>query len=242
MNSPLNRIRLTDCPTYTLKGKKMTINTANRIKVKVKTAKYRKKSSTRWLQRQLNDPFVKKAHELGYRSRATFKIIEIDDKFHIFKKGKKVVDIGSAPGGWSDIAVKRVGKGNVVAIDILNMKPIEGVHFKQIDFNEDEAKEFLTTALEGKADVVISDIAPNTTGNANVDHLQIMALVEQAYYFAIEVLRQGGTFVAKVRQGGTEANLLKEMKSKFTTVKHFKPDSSRKESAETYVIAQGFKE
>lgn len=242
MNSPLNRIRLTDCPTYTLKGKKMTINTANRIKVKVKTAKYRKKSSTRWLQRQLNDPFVKKAHELGYRSRATFKIIEIDDKFHIFKKGKKVVDIGSAPGGWSDIAVKRVGKGNVVAIDILNMKPIDGVHFKQIDFNEDEAKEFLTTALEGKADVVISDIAPNTTGNANVDHLQIMALVEQAYYFAIEVLRQGGTFVAKVRQGGTEANLLKEMKSKFTTVKHFKPDSSRKESAETYVIAQGFKE
>lgn len=242
MNSPLNRIRLTDCPTYTLKGKKMTINTTNRIKVKVKTAKYRKKSSTRWLQRQLNDPFVKKAHELGYRSRATFKIIEIDDKFHIFKKGKKVVDIGSAPGGWSDIAVKRVGKGNVVAIDILNMKPIDGVHFKQIDFNEDEAKEFLTTALEGKADVVISDIAPNTTGNANVDHLQIMALVEQAYYFAIEVLRQGGTFVAKVRQGGTEANLLKEMKSKFTTVKHFKPDSSRKESAETYVIAQGFKE
>ena len=242
MNSPLNRIRLTDCPTYTLKGKKMTINTANRIKVKVKTAKYRKKSSTRWLQRQLNDPFVKKAHELGYRSRATFKIIEIDDKFHIFKKGKKVVDIGSAPGGWSDIAVKRVGKGNVVAIDILNMKPIDGVHFKQIDFNEDEAKEFLMTALEGKADVVISDIAPNTTGNANVDHLQIMALVEQAYYFAIEVLRQGGTFVAKVRQGGTEANLLKEMKSKFTTVKHFKPDSSRKESAETYVIAQGFKE
>jgi cell division protein FtsJ len=152
----------------------MTINTANRIKVKVKTAKYRKKSSTRWLQRQLNDPFVKKAHELGYRSRATFKIIEIDDKFHIFKKGKKVVDIGSAPGGWSDIAVKRVGKGNVVAIDILNMKPIDGVHFKQIDFNEDEAKEFLTIALEGKADVVISDIAPNTTGNANVDHLQIM--------------------------------------------------------------------
>ena len=220
----------------------MTINTANRIKVKVKTAKYRKKSSTRWLQRQLNDPFVKKAHELGYRSRATFKIIEIDDKFHIFKKGKKVVDIGSAPGGWSDIAVKRVGKGNVVAIDILNMKPIDGVHFKQIDFNEDEAKEFLMTALEGKADVVISDIAPNTTGNANVDHLQIMALVEQGYYFAIEVLRQGGTFVAKVRQGGTEANLLKEMKSKFTTVKHFKPDSSRKESAETYVIAQGFKE
>lgn len=220
----------------------MTINTTNRIKVKVKTAKYRKKSSTRWLQRQLNDPFVKKAHELGYRSRATFKIIEIDDKFHIFKKGKKVVDIGSAPGGWSDIAVKRVGKGNVVAIDILNMKPIDGVHFKQIDFNKDEAKEFLMTALDGKADVVISDIAPNTTGNANVDHLQIMALVEQAYYFAIEVLRQGGTFVAKVRQGGTEANLLKEMKSKFTTVKHFKPDSSRKESAETYVIAQGFKE
>ena len=217
------------------------VATANRIKVRVKTAKYRKKSSTQWLQRQLNDPFVKKAHELGYRSRATFKIMEIDDKFHIFKMGKKVVDIGSAPGGWSDVAVKRVGKGNVVAIDILDMKPIDGVHFKQIDFNKDEAKEFLMSALNGKADVVISDIAPNTTGNSTLDHLQIMALVEQGFYFAVDVLRVGGAFVAKVRQGGTEVSLLQEMKKRFTTVKHFKPESSRKESAETYVVAQGFK-
>ncbi|MGN0929419.1 MAG: RlmE family RNA methyltransferase [Alphaproteobacteria bacterium] len=218
------------------------VSITNRTKVKVKTAKYRSKSSTKWLQRQLNDPYVKKAHELGYRSRATFKIIEIDDKFHLFKTGKKVADIGSAPGGWSDIAVKRVGKGNVSAIDILDMKPIDGVHFKQIDFNLDEAKDFLIKTLNGKADVVISDIAPNTTGNQSVDHLQIMALVEQAYYFAIDVLRTGGSFVAKVRQGGTEASLLSEMKKHFETVKHFKPNSSRKESAETYVIAQGFKE
>ena len=218
------------------------VSITNRTKVKVKTAKYRSKSSTKWLQRQLNDPFVKKAHELGYRSRATFKIIEIDDKFHLFKQGKKVADIGSAPGGWSDIAVKRVGKGNVAAIDILEMKPIDGVKFKQVDFNLDEAKNFLMEALNGKADVVISDIAPNTTGNQSVDHLQIMALVEQAYYFAIEVLKTGGSFVAKVRQGGTEASLLSEMKKHFSTVKHFKPNSSRKESAETYVIAQGFKE
>lgn len=220
----------------------LMVSITNRTKVKVKTAKYRSKSSTKWLQRQLNDPFVKKAHELGYRSRATFKIIEIDDKFHLFKNGKKVADIGSAPGGWSDIAVKRVGKGNVAAIDILEMKPIDGVKFKQVDFNLDEAKEFLIQALNGKADVVISDIAPNTTGNQSVDHLQIMALVEQAYYFAIEVLKTGGSFVAKVRQGGTEATLLSEMKKHFSTVKHFKPNSSRKESAETYVIAQGFKE
>lgn len=218
------------------------VSITNRTKVKVKTAKYRSKSSTKWLQRQLNDPYVKKAHELGYRSRATFKILEIDDKFHLFKQGKKVADIGSAPGGWSDIAVKHVGKGNVVAIDILDMKPIDGVHFKQIDFNLDEAKEFLIKTLNGKADIIISDIAPNTTGNQSVDHLQIMALVEQAYYFAIEVLRTGGSFVAKVRQGGTEATLLSEMKKHFESVKHFKPNSSRKESAETYVIAQGFKE
>ena len=213
----------------------------NRVKVRVKTAKYRKKSSTRWLERQLNDPYVKMAHEKGYRSRATFKIIEIDDKFHLFKHGKKVADIGSAPGGWSDIAVKRVGAGNVVAIDILNMEPIDGVQFKQIDFNKDEAKTFLIDSLDGPADVVISDIAPNTTGNASLDHLQIMALVEQAYNFAVGVLRTGGSFVAKVRQGGTESGLLAQMKQQFDSVKHFKPNSSRKESAETYVIAQGFK-
>ena len=195
---------------------------SNKLKVKVKTAKYRKNASTKWLLRQLNDPFVKKARSEGYRSRAAFKILEIDKKFHIFKHGLKVVDIGSAPGGWSEVVIKKVGFGNIVAIDILPMKEIEGVIFKQVD-------------------VVMSDIAPNTTGNDNLDHLQIMALVEQAYNFATDVLIVGGIFIAKVRQGGTENNLLSQMKKDFNIVKHFKPESSRKESSETYVIAMGFK-
>lgn len=240
MNGSLNRIRLIDRP-INYKGINV-VTVSNKMKVRVKTSKYRKISSTRWLERQLNDPFVKKAHELGYRSRSTFKIIEINDKFHILKSGKKVVDIGSAPGGWSEVAVKLVGKGKVAAIDILDMQEIDGVVFKKIDFNLPEAKDFLIDAFKGKVDVVISDIAPNTTGNSSVDHLQIMALVEQAFWFAVDVLTKGGVFVAKVRQGGTEAGLLKEMRSKFTTVKHFKPESSRKESAETFVVAQGFKE
>lgn len=214
---------------------------SKKIRVKVKTAKYRKISSTRWLDRQLNDVYVQKSKELGYRSRATFKILEIDNKFHIFKTGMKVVDIGSAPGGWSDVIVKKVGKNNVVAIDILKMDEIEGVKFKQIDFNDESAKDFITESLHGKADVVMSDIAPNTTGNVSLDHLQIMALVEQAFNFAITILKQNGTFIAKVRQGGTENQLLTEIKQNFKIVKHFKPESSRKESSETYLIAMGFK-
>ena len=214
---------------------------SKKIRVKVKTAKYRKISSTRWLDRQLNDVYVQKSKELGYRSRATFKILEIDNKFHIFKTGMKVVDIGSAPGGWSDVIVKKVGKNNVVAIDILPMNEIDGVKFKQIDFNDKGAKDFITESLHGKADVVMSDIAPNTTGNVSLDHLQIMALVEQAFNFAITILKQNGTFIAKVRQGGTENQLLTEIKQNFKIVKHFKPESSRKESSETYLIAMGFK-
>ncbi len=213
---------------------------SNKLKVKVKTAKYRKNASTKWLLRQLNDPFVKKARSEGYRSRAAFKILEIDKKFHIFKYGMKVVDIGSAPGGWSEVVIKKVGFGNIVAIDILPMKEIEGVIFKQIDFTNPEATSFLLDTFQ-KVNVVMSDIAPNTTGNDNLDHLQIMALVEQAYNFAREVLIVGGTFIAKVRQGGTENNLLSQMKKDFDIVKHFKPESSRKESSETYVIAMGFK-
>ena len=214
---------------------------SKKIKIKVKTAKYRKNSSTRWLNRQLNDVYVQKSKELGYRSRATFKILEIDNKFHIFKTGMKVVDIGSAPGGWSDVIVKKVGKNNVVAIDILPMNEIDGVKFKQIDFNDEKAKDFITENLNGKADVVMSDIAPNTTGNISLDHLQIMALVEQAFYFAITVLKENGIFIAKVRQGGTENQLLQQIKQNFKTVKHFKPESSRKESSETYLVAMGFK-
>ncbi len=214
---------------------------SKKIRVKVKTAKYRKISSTRWLDRQLNDVYVQKSKELGYRSRATFKILEIDNKFHIFKTGMKVVDIGSAPGGWSDVIVKKVGKNNIVAIDILPMNEIDGVKFKQIDFNDEGAKDFITESLHGKADVVMSDIAPNTTGNVSLDHLQIMALVEQAFNFAITILKQNGSFIAKVRQGGTENQLLTEIKQNFKIVKHFKPESSRKESSETYLIAMGFK-
>ena len=213
---------------------------SNKLKVKVKTAKYRKNASTKWLLRQLNDPFVKKARSEGYRSRAAFKILEIDKKFHIFKHGMKVVDIGSAPGGWSEVVIKKVGFGNIVAIDILPMKEIEGVIFKQIDFTNSEATSFLLNTFQ-KVNVVMSDIAPNTTGNDNLDHLQIMALVEQAYNFATDVLIVGGVFIAKVRQGGTENNLLSQMKKDFNVVKHFKPESSRKESSETYVIAMGFK-
>ncbi|MDR1008879.1 MAG: RlmE family RNA methyltransferase [Rickettsiales bacterium] len=215
--------------------------TSARTKVRVKTAKGRTTSSTRWLARQLNDPYVKAAHAQGLRSRAAFKLAEIDDKFHLLRPGAKVADIGSAPGGWSEIAAARVGAGNVAAIDILDMTPVKGVKFLCADFNDPAAGEFIAHTLGNGADVVLSDIAPNTTGVASLDHLQIMALVEQAYRFAESILRPGGAFVAKVRQGGTEAALLSEMKKRFTQVRHFKPDSSRKESAETYVVATGFK-
>ncbi len=213
---------------------------SNKLKVKVKTSKYRKVSSTRWLSRQFNDKYVKQANIEGYRCRAAFKILEIDKKFHIFTKGMKVVDIGSAPGGWSEVVVKKVGKGNIAAIDILLMDSIDGVRFKQVDFNDDGAKEFLFESFSGKVDVVMSDIAPNTTGNTSLDHLQIMTLVENVYNFAVEVLAINGVFIAKVRQGGTEANLLKTIKQKFKSVRHFKPESSRKESSETYIVAIGF--
>lgn len=211
----------------------------DRLKIRVK--KKTTASSRRWLGRQLNDPYVKKARELGYRSRAAFKLLEIDDRFRILRRGMKVADIGAAPGGWSETAAAKVGAGNVAAIDILDMKPVAGVHFKRADMGSDEAKEFIVEKLGGGADAVLSDIAPNTTGNASADHLRIIALVEEAYAFALGILRPGGAFVAKVRQGGTEAALLSDMKKRFGTVKHFKPKSSRRESAETYVVATGFK-
>jgi len=211
------------------------------MKVKLKSSKGRSASSNRWLMRQLSDPFVIKAKKEGLRSRAGFKIREIDAKFGLLGRGLKVVDIGAAPGGWSEYAVQKVGKGNVVAIDLLDMKPIEGVAFLRTDFTSEPAKDFIKEKLGDKADVVLSDIAPNTTGNASLDHLQIMALVEEAYDFALEVLAPGGAFVAKVRQGGTEAALLARMKRDFAKVAHFKPESSRKESSETYVVAIGGK-
>ncbi len=207
---------------------------------KIRTAKGRKISSIKWLERQLTDPYVQKAKSEGYRSRAAYKIMEIDAKAHILKRGQLVVDLGAAPGGWCQVAVKKGCK--VVAIDILEMDEIAGVKFFQMDFMDDAAPQVLIDALEGeKADVVMSDIAHNTIGHRNTDHTKIMLLVEAGYDFACEVLKPGGAFVAKVFQGGTETELLTRMKKDFRTVKHIKPPSSRKESPETYVVAQGFR-
>lgn len=209
---------------------------------RVKTAKNRKISSTRWLQRQLNDPFVLEAKNRGYRSRASFKIIEINDKFKIFKKGYKVLDLGSAPGGWSQIAVDKVGYGNILAVDILNMDPISGVKFIQQDFLAPEAESRILKEMNNeKYDVVMSDMAANTTGDKKLDHLRTMNLVESALFFAKKVLKEDGFFIAKVFQGGTEKELLDDLNKSFKTVKHFKPESSRKDSVEMYVIALGFK-
>ncbi len=207
---------------------------------KIKTAKGRKTSSTLWLERQLTDPYVAKAKAAGYKSRAAYKLIEIDEKVKILKPGQIVVDLGAAPGGWSQVAAQKGCK--VVALDLLEMDDLPGVTFFQMDFMDDDAPATLIDAMGGTgADAVISDMAPNTTGHRNTDHLKIMALVDAAYEFAIEVLKSGGTFIAKVRQGGAEADLLARMKKDFTTVKHIKPPASRKESAETYVVALGFR-
>lgn len=209
---------------------------------RVKTAKHRKISSTRWLQRQLNDPFVLEAKNRGYRSRASFKIIEINDKFKIFKKGYKVLDLGSAPGGWSQIAVEKVGYGNVLSVDILPMDPIGGVEFLQQDFLAPEAEKKILNMMNGeKYDVVMSDMAANTTGDKKLDHLRTMNLVENALFFAKKVLKDDGIFVSKIFQGGAEKELLDDLRKSFKTVKHFKPESSRKDSVEMYVVAIGFK-
>lgn len=216
----------------------------NKKKTKVRTAKGRKNSSTRWLNRQLNDPYVDKAEKLGYRGRAAFKLEEMDEKLGLLKSGMTVIDLGAAPGGWCQIATQKGCK--VIAIDLLAIDELPGVTFFQMDFMEDEApvvlKEALgKTASDGLADVVLSDMAPNTIGHKQTDHIRIMAVVEAAYYFAIEVLKPEGAFVAKVFQGGAQSDLLKEMKKHFKTIKHVKPPASRKESAEQYVVAMGFK-
>lgn len=207
---------------------------------KIKTAKGRKISSIKWIERQLNDPYVEKAHKDGYRSRAAYKLLEIDEKVKVLKKGQSVVDLGAAPGGWCQVAAN---KGcHVVAIDLLEMDELPEVMFFQMDFMEDNAPQVLIDALGGEgADVVLSDMAHNTIGHRNTDHIKIMLLVEAAYDFAIEVLKPHGAFIAKVFQGGTEAELLNRMKKDFKVVKHIKPPSSRKESPETYVIATGFR-
>jgi 23S rRNA (uridine2552-2'-O)-methyltransferase len=209
---------------------------------RLKPDKRRTLSSRTWLQRQLNDPYVARAKREGFRSRAAYKLAEIDDKNHLLKPGARVVDLGAAPGGWSEIAARRVGAGGrVIALDILDMKPLAGVEFLRLDFLDDTAPERLKTMLGGKADIVLSDMAANATGHRQTDHLRIMALAEAAAAFAREVLAPGGSFVCKVLQGGTESELLAELKRDFATVKHVKPPASRSDSAELYLLARGFR-
>lgn len=216
------------------------------LHVKLKRARKHRASSQRWLERQLNDPYVAAAKREGYRSRAAFKLKEIDDKYHVLKPGRRVVDLGAAPGGWSQIAAERVhsvgGKGQVIAIDILEMQPLAGVEVLQLDFMAPEAEDTLKALLrDGRADVVLSDMAAPTTGHTRTDHLRIMGLAEAAAYFAFDVLSYDGVFLSKVFQGGTERELLDLLKRKFASVRHVKPPASRQHSAELYVLATGYR-
>ncbi len=219
---------------------------ARPLKTHLKKVKGRRASSTKWLQRQINDPYVAEAHRLGFRGRAAFKIMQLDDQFHFFKPGKRVVDLGCAPGGWSQVAVERVKSTPenplVVGMDLLEAKPIAGAKLVQMDFTADEAPAKLEELLGGhKADIVMSDMAANTTGMHSIDHLRIMGLLEMAYDFACKILNKNGVFIAKIFQGGTENQFLAEMKKNFAVVKHAKPDASRKDSSEVYVVATGFR-
>ena len=219
---------------------------ARKLAVRVRTAKGRKLASTRWLQRQLNDPYVEEARRRGYRSRAAFKLAEIDDKHHLLRPGMVVVDLGAAPGGWSQIAAQRTklmaGKGQVVAVDIGEMEPIAGVEQLQLDLTEEEAADRVRTALGGRrADIVLSDMHAPATGHKATDHLRIMGLVEAALDLAEEILAPGGTFLAKVLQGGAGKDLVARLNRSFAKVRHVKPKASRAESAEMYVLATGFR-
>jgi 23S rRNA (uridine2552-2'-O)-methyltransferase len=212
------------------------------LKQRVKTGKNRSLSSKLWLERQLNDPYVARAKREGYRSRAAFKLIEIDDKYRVLKKGTRVLDLGAAPGGWSQVAAKRIGVGgSIVAIDILDMEPVAGVDFIKLDFLDPSAPAVLKDRLGGGADVVLTDMAANATGHRKTDHLRIVGLVEAAAEFAGEVLRPGGSFLAKVLQGGTEPVLLARLKRDFAAVRHVTPAASRADSAELYLLATGFR-
>jgi 23S rRNA (uridine2552-2'-O)-methyltransferase len=212
------------------------------LRTRVKSARGRKVSSTRWLERQLNDPYVQKAKRMGYRSRAAFKLIELDDKFHFLTKGAKILDLGAAPGGWTQVALERAGKdARVVGIDLLEIEAIVGADLLQGDFLDDDAPERLRHHLDGPADVVLTDMAASATGHTQTDHLRIMVLLEAAVDFAAEVLAPGGAFVGKVLQGGTENQLLAALKRQFKVVKHAKPPASRSDSAEIYVVAMGFR-
>jgi 23S rRNA (uridine2552-2'-O)-methyltransferase len=208
---------------------------------RIRTAKGRKVSSTRWLERQLNDPYVRRARAENYRSRAAYKLLELDEKFGLLKGVKAVIDLGIAPGGWSQVVRRRAPAARVAGIDLLPADPIEGVEILQMDFMDDAAPGRLKDALGGPADLVLSDMAANTVGHPQTDHLRTMGLVEAGLEFAVEVLRPGGAYVAKVLAGGADNNLVAEMKRHFATVKHAKPPASRKDSSEWYVVAQGFK-
>ena len=210
------------------------------LAVPVRTAKGRSGASQRWLVRQLNDPYVAQAKAAGYRSRAAFKLMELDGKFHFLRKGAKVLDLGAAPGGWAQVAIRR-GAAQVVAMDLLPMDPLPGVVVLQGDFTEAGMQARLIETLGGRADLVLSDMAPNTTGHTATDHLRIVALAEAALEFAVEVLAEGGGFVAKVFQGGAERPMLDRLKRSFAAVRHAKPPASRKESSELYVVATGFR-
>ncbi len=215
------------------------------LKTRVKTARKRSLSSTLWLERQLNDPYVARAKREGYRSRAAYKLLEMDERFHLFKPGGRIIDLGAAPGGWSQIAADRVkskeGRGKVVGVDLLDMEPIPGVSFAVKDFNDDDAPALIKEMLGGQADGVMSDMAANATGHKQTDHLRIVALAELAFEFAFDVLAPGGFFVAKVLQGGTEGQVLARLKKEFASVRHVKPAASRADSAELYVLATGFR-
>jgi 23S rRNA (uridine2552-2'-O)-methyltransferase len=199
-----------------------------------------KDSSKQWLNRHLNDPYVHKANAQGYRSRAAFKLIEMNEKLHLIKPGMKVVDLGAAPGGWSQVLVKKK-MAHIAAIDILPMDPIDGVDFIEMDFTDNDAPDKLKAIMKGEADLVLSDLSPNTTGHQRTDHLRMMGLVEMAWDFAKDVLKPGGAFVTKVFQGGAENEFLAGLKPHFKTVKHVKPPASRAESSEVYLIGMGFR-
>ena len=211
------------------------------LRTRVKTAKGRKVGSTRWLERQLNDPYVKRAKAEGYRSRAAYKLIELDERFGFLKGAKRIVDLGIAPGGWTQVARQRLPQAVIVGIDLLPTDPIEGVEILLLDFMDDSAPGRLREALGGPADLILSDMAANTVGHPQTDHLRTMSLVETGLGFAVEMLKPGGAFVAKVLAGGADSGLVAELKRRFATVKHAKPPASRKGSSEWYVVAQGFK-
>jgi len=210
------------------------------LTTKLRTARGRSTASQKWLERQLNDPYVRAAKQQGLRSRAAFKLMELDDRFHMIRRGSRVVDLGAAPGGWSQVAVQR-GAAAVVGVDLLAMDPVPGATILQGDFNDESMPAQLEALLGGKADLVLSDMAPNATGHNATDHLRIMALAELALDFALQILEPGGGFVAKVLQGGSERTMLDRMKRHFAQVRHAKPPASRKESSELYVVATGFR-